>query len=89
MRQWTGTSLPMYVDDGLIFATSNTSSQMAENLQDHRDCVDWLTEAGLDIESDILEIIFFDGIKTWGHHTIIPSNLVHLHSSLPISTSGI
>ena len=60
MRHRPGSSLSMYVDDGLIFAAANTWQQVTESLQEgYRDCINWLTRAGLNAEPDKSELIFF------------------------------
>jgi len=60
MRQWSGAALSMYVDDGIIFAASDSWSQTADRLREgYRECVTWLTQAGLSAEPDKTELIFF------------------------------
>jgi hypothetical protein len=65
MKRWEGTSLSMYVDDGVIFAAADTWSQMAARLQEgYRDCINWLTRAGLSAEPDKTDILFFRRRRT-------------------------
>lgn len=60
VRDWTKATLGMYVDDGVLFACGTQWSEVAGTLSSHyTDRVDWLTRAGLAIESDKTELLFF------------------------------
>jgi hypothetical protein len=65
MKRWEGTSLSMYVDDGVIFAAADTWAQTAARLQEgYRDCINWLTRARLSAEPDKTELLFSGGVVT-------------------------
>ncbi len=60
VRNWTRATLGMYIDNGVLFACSDQWSEVSEALSSHyTDCVDWLTRAGLLIEPDKTELMFF------------------------------
>ncbi len=60
MREWANTSLGMYIDDGAIFACGCSWSDIKASLQrGYATCLDWLTRAGLKVEPDKTELIYF------------------------------
>ena len=60
MKNWTNTSLGMYIDDGAIFACGSKWEEVQNALRDgYSTCVEWLTRAGLNAEPDKTELIFF------------------------------
>ena len=70
MRGWNSSSLGMYIDDGVIFACAETWSGVTALLRArYAVCLDWLTRAGLSIEPDKTELLFF---RKPGSHNIIP-----------------
>jgi hypothetical protein len=60
MRNWNKASLGMYIDDGVIFACGrNWKLVESEMRNNYRECVEWLTRAGLNAEPDKSELLFF------------------------------
>ena len=60
MKNWNKASLGMYIDDGVIFACGQTWEQIESTMRDsYRECIEWLTRAGLNVEPDKSELIFF------------------------------
>ena len=60
MRDWTNASLGMYIDDGAIFAYRNTWVDIEDTMRNgYSECLNWLTRAGLNVEPDKSELIFF------------------------------
>jgi Reverse transcriptase (RNA-dependent DNA polymerase)/Endonuclease-reverse transcriptase len=60
MGERNRTSLSMYIDDGAIFACGRDWSEIATAMQaGYLTCVEWLARAGLDVEPDKSELIFF------------------------------
>jgi hypothetical protein len=60
MRNWNKASLGMYIDDGVIFACGQNWDRVETEMCDsYRECVDWLTRAGLNVEPDKTELLFF------------------------------
>jgi hypothetical protein len=50
----------MYIDDGLHFACGPNFTEVTNHLRlAYRECWDWLHRAGLAIEPDKTEVIFF------------------------------
>ena len=63
MRDWNRSSLSMYIDNGVIFACGPNWTDIESTMRnEYRECVDWLTKAGLNVEPDKTELIFF---KKW------------------------
>ena len=59
-QKWTNTGLSMYVDDGNLFACGSDFSEVTNHLcSAYNDCWSWLNRAGLSIEPDKTEVIFF------------------------------
>ena len=51
MREWTNSSLGMYVDDGILFACAHDWEEVSNTLRTrYAMCMDWLRRAGLAIE---------------------------------------
>ena len=66
--RWINTSLSMYVDDGNLFACGTDFSQVVTHLRKaYRVCWDWLHKAGLNIEPDKTEVIFFQNSHADAH----------------------
>jgi hypothetical protein len=60
MKNWTNSSLGMYIDDGVIFACGREWNQIEGTMRrGYTECAEWLTRAGLNIEPDKTELIFF------------------------------
>ena len=60
MKNWTKSSLGMYIDDGVIFACGREWAQIENTMRrGYSECLDWLARAGLNIEPDKSELIFF------------------------------
>jgi hypothetical protein len=60
VREWSKATLGMYVDDGALLACGATWAEVAEALSTrYAICVDWLTRAGLAVEPDKTEVLFF------------------------------
>jgi hypothetical protein len=50
----------MYVDDGNIFARGPTYPMVEQKLREcYADCHAWCTKAGMTIELDKMEVLFF------------------------------
>jgi hypothetical protein len=78
MREWTNSSLGMYIDDGVIFACGRSWKEVEKSLRDnYAVCIEWITRAGLDVEPDKTELIFFRNRKK---KTSPPT---HIHLPLP------
>lgn len=60
MRNWRGSSLGMYVDDGIRFACARDWEDVSRALRNpYRDCETWLRHARLAVEPDKTELLFF------------------------------
>ena len=60
MRTWNKASLGMYIDDGVIFACGREWEHIESTMREgYRDCVEWLSRAGLNVEPDKTELLFF------------------------------
>ena len=60
MRDWNNSSLGMYVDDGALFACADEWADVDKLLRArYTVCEDWLRRAGLAIEPDKMELIYF------------------------------
>jgi hypothetical protein len=78
MREWKGSSLGMYIDDGAIFACGRSWKAVEAAMRvGYETCAEWLTRAGLNIEPDKSELLFF---KRRGDKTRPPS---YIHLPLP------
>lgn len=75
MRNWANSSLGMYIDDGVVFACGREWKSIEDTMRNGYDkCAEWLTRAGLKIEPDKTELIFF---KKRGEKSQPPS-YIHL-----------
>ena len=84
MRGWNNSSLGMYIDDGVIFACAETWEGVSTLLRArYAVCLDWLARAGLAIEPDKTELLFFR--KPGGHNVIPPP--AHLFLPAPSISS--
>jgi hypothetical protein len=60
MREWTNTSLGMYIDDGVIFACGRRWEDIEASMRKgYTTCIDWLTRAGLNAKPEKTELIYF------------------------------
>ena len=60
MRNWSNSSLGMYVDDGILFACAAEGAEVARLLRArYTVCEEWLRRSGLAIEPDKTEVLFF------------------------------
>lgn len=60
MQEWSNSSLGMYVDDGILFACARDWEEVTNTLRSrYATCMDWLRRAGLAIEPDKTELMFF------------------------------
>ena len=60
MRKWERSTLGMYIDDGAIFACGQEWKQIEDTMRKgYSECAEWLTRAGLNIEPDKTELLFF------------------------------
>ena len=68
-QKWTNTGLSMYVDDGNLFACGSDFSEVTNHLcSAYNDCWSWLNRAGLSIEPDKTEVIFFKNSHAGHQH---------------------
>lgn len=60
MREWTNTSLGMYIDDGVIFACGCRWEDVETSMREgYTTCIEWLSRAGLNAEPEKSELIYF------------------------------
>jgi hypothetical protein len=60
MRSWIDSSLGMYIDDGVIFACGRDWESIESTMRNgYSECIEWLTRAGLNVEPDKSELLFF------------------------------
>ena len=60
MRTWANSSLGMYIDDGVVFACGHEWKTIETTMREgYSECAEWLTRAGLKIEPDKTELLFF------------------------------
>jgi hypothetical protein len=77
MKNWNNSSLGMYVDNGIIFACMDTWDNVQTLLQAHFTvCNEWLRRAGLVIEPDKTELLFFQ--KPYEHNPMPSPTLILL-----------
>jgi hypothetical protein len=76
MREWSNSSLGMYVDDGILFAASEEWRDVERLLSAwYTVCEEWLRCSGLAIEPDKTELLFFQ--KPYEHNAVpAPTRLV-------------
>jgi hypothetical protein len=76
MREWSNSSLGMYVDDGILFAASEDWRDVERLLTArYAVCEEWLRRSGLAIEPDKTELLFFQ--KPYERNAVqAPSRLV-------------
>jgi hypothetical protein len=61
MGRWNNSSLGMYIDDGILFACAEDWSDVERLLRArYTVCEGWLRRAGLAIEPDKTELLFFE-----------------------------
>jgi hypothetical protein len=78
MKEWNRTSLGMYIDDGAIFACGREWNDIEKAMRDkYAECAAWLTKAGLNIEPEKTELIFF---RRQGDKSAPPP---HIHLPIP------
>ena len=79
MQGWNNTLLGMYIDNGAIFACGWDWDDVANILRErYVRCVEWLTKAGLKVELDKTELIFF---KRSRDKSVLPASI-----QLPLPT---
>jgi hypothetical protein len=60
MREWANTSLGMYIDDGVIFACGREWREIEASMRKgYTECMEWLIKAGLNVEPEKTELIYF------------------------------
>ena len=60
MKTWARSSLGMYIDDGVVFACGREWEDIGATMcNGYSACAEWLTRAGLKIEPDKTELLFF------------------------------
>jgi hypothetical protein len=60
MANWNNSSLGMYVDNGLLFACTETWDDVTKLLHARYSvCIEWLNRSGLAIEPEKTELLFF------------------------------
>jgi Reverse transcriptase (RNA-dependent DNA polymerase) len=60
MKNWARSSLGMYIDDGVVFACGREWEDIGDTMRKgYSECAEWLTRAGLKIEPDKTELLFF------------------------------
>jgi hypothetical protein len=75
MKQWTNSSLGIYIDDGAIFACGSSWVEVETAMRHgYSECSNWLTRAGLNAEPDKTELIFF----TKPRERVKPPDYIHL-----------
>jgi hypothetical protein len=76
IKEWSNSSLGMYVDDGILFAAAEEWRDVAELLTAwYTVCEEWLRRSGLAIEPDKTELLFFQ--KPYEHNAMpAPTRLV-------------
>jgi hypothetical protein len=76
MTEWNNSSLGMYVDDGILFATAEEWGDVERLLRArYTVCKEWLRQSGLAIEPDKTELLFFQ--KPYEHNAIVaPTRLI-------------
>jgi hypothetical protein len=72
--EWNNSSLGMYVDDGVIFAHGPDWETVNRLLKArYQVCEDWLRRAGIAIEPDKTELIYFR--RPWARNELTPTRL--------------
>jgi hypothetical protein len=75
MRALVDHSLSMYIDDGAIFACGRKWKDVEGAMRNcYTECVEWLTWAGLNVEPEKSELLFF---RKW-KKGLAPPNYIHL-----------
>jgi Reverse transcriptase (RNA-dependent DNA polymerase) len=60
MQEWTNSSLGMYIDDRVIFVCGHNWEEIKSTMcKGYTACIEWLMRAGLSVEPDKTELIFF------------------------------
>ena len=60
MQHWAKSSLGMYIDDGVVFACGRDWKSIEATMRKgYAECAEWLTRAGLKVEPDKTELLFF------------------------------
>jgi hypothetical protein len=71
MGRWNNSSLGMYIDDGILFACAEEWTDVERLLRaQYTVCDEWLHRAGLAIELDKTELLFFQ--KPYEHNPMPP-----------------
>ena len=75
MKEWTNSSLGMYIDDGAIFACGDSWNKIEATMRKgYTSCLDWLTRAGLSAEPAKTELLFFRKPR----ERVEPPHFIHL-----------
>ena len=75
VRDWERSSLGMYMDDRVLFTCTENWEVVTETLSaNYTMCIDWLTQAGLAVEPDKMEMLFFRRQCKW----LDPPTAIHL-----------
>ena len=80
--------LSLYVDDGCIFAASETFSGVIAKLQRLASlCSEWLTRLGLRVDPDKSELMFFHPPRPSRHKGVVPATVPFMFGSSSFSLS--
>jgi hypothetical protein len=75
MRDWKKSSLGMYIDDGVVFACGHSWEEIEITMRNgYNICTEWLTRAGLNVEPDKTELLFFKKSRDRS----VPPSYIHL-----------
>ena len=75
IKNWTNTSLGMYVDNRDIFTCGDSWRKIENTMQEgYTKCINWLTQAGLNMEPEKTELIFFRKLR----ERLEPPHYIHL-----------
>ena len=60
IKHWNKASLGMYINNGVIFACGQDWDQVKSTMRNsYQECIDWLMKAGLNVEPEKSELLFF------------------------------
>jgi hypothetical protein len=78
MQEWKKSLLGMYIDDSIIFACGHSWKEIENTMHNgYMTCTEWLTRAGLNVEPDKTELLFFKNSQ------VRSAPLTHIHLPLP------
>ena len=82
LENMTDTSLSLYIDDGAIFACGRKWLNVKQTMREcYSTCVEWLMRAGLSVEPEKTELLFF---KKWKDKPASPN---YIHLPLPLQNT--